>query len=563
MHINGRNLCIGCMQPLDQNGGCSSCGMNQEDYRSSPRCLKPGTELNRRYVTGKVIGEGSFGITYIAWDKVMDIAVAIKEYFPSDMVSRDVICGGDDRVYQYENNKKEDYDKYLDKFVNEAKVLSQFNEIEGIVSVRDFFYGNNTAYIVMQYIDGISAKEYIKKEGRIPAHQVLQRVRPVLQALEQVHAMGIIHRDISPDNLMIKKDGSFVLIDFGAARMRNIDHTKTMTVVFKRGFSPEEQYRLRGRWGPYTDVYSICATMYYMMTGIAPLDSVIRALRDEMTPLISMKDIDITDEQKRAITKGMAVSVDDRWKNIKDLEEALYQAGEMPGEIPPYILHGAGVVKAVVAVMALVLLSGGILAWRQSRPDTEIVYEANSQSVSRMAISVTTSPQTILYMEELSGLTKKEARRHIDKMGGDIGIVWQQKYSDSVKKGYILSQTPAEGTSYVQGEPLTVTLTVSKGPRLVKVPSVIGLTLAKAKAKLKNRDLKYKIQKVESSKKEGVVTKQSVDSGKKVKKGKTVTLYVSKGVQAVATVTPTAKPTSTPQPSKEDDIGDEFAGIIG
>ncbi len=157
------------------------------------------------------------------------------------------------------------------------------------------------------------------------AKKVLNAMRPVLLALEKVHRTGIVHRDISPDNIMIRKDGSLVLIDFGAARMRNIDNTKTMTVLFKRGFSPEEQYRYKGRWGAYTDVYSISATMYYMLTGEAPTDSVIRALGDDMPSLLNMKELEISTKQKKAVMKGMAVNAKNRWQSIRELYDAMYE----------------------------------------------------------------------------------------------------------------------------------------------------------------------------------------------------------------------------------------------
>lgn len=330
MYINGHNLCIGCMRPLDPGGACSFCGLRQEEYNPIPRCLMPGTKLAGRYVTGKVLGEGSFGITYMGWDLFLDIPVAVKEYFPSDMVSRDVICGSDDSVYLYENEKKQDYESLLEKFLGEARCLSRFNQVEGIVSVLDFFYQNNTAYLVMQYIDGISVKEYVTKNGKLPAGQVLEHIRPVLLALEQVHSTGIIHRDISPDNLMIRKDGSFVLIDFGAARMRNVDYTKTMTVMFKRGFSPEEQYRCKGKWGPYIDVYSISATIYFMITGTAPVDSVIRALGDDMPSLVPMKELGCSVRQRKAIMKGLAVTAKNRWQSMRELREALFEPEVVP-----------------------------------------------------------------------------------------------------------------------------------------------------------------------------------------------------------------------------------------
>ncbi len=484
MYINGKNLCIGCMRPLDSEGACSFCGLIQADYSPIPRCLTPGTELAGRYVTGKVLGEGSFGITYMGWDKKMGMPVAVKEYFPSDMVSRDVICGSDNSVYLYENQKKRDYDSYLKKFLDEAKCLSRFNQIRGIVSVLDFFYENNTAYIVMQYIDGVSVKEYVAKNGAINAKQVLEMIRPVLTALEQVHATGIVHRDISPDNMIITRDGNLVLIDFGAARMHNIDHTRTMTVMFKRGFSPEEQYRTKGRWGAYTDVYSVCAELYFMMTGKTPVDSVIRALGDDMTSLVSMKEIGISLRQRKAVMKGMAVSAKNRWQSIRELYEALYDEdfardrGWWKNKIFRRLAAGAAL---------FLLLSGAYGFFR---------VEAGKQNVQTGSGS---------------GLTES------DREAGTL---------------------PESGVPLLEDFP---GLPKEKAEEKVKVPALTGLGAATAREKLERKKLKCKIKRVESAKEKGIVIRQSIKNGKMVAKGTCVTLTASKGKPPAAPV-PTAVP---------------------
>lgn len=519
MYINGRNLCIGCMRPLSSDGGCSFCGLRQEEYNPIPRCLKPGTELAGRYVTGKVLGEGSFGITYMGWDKELLIPVAVKEYFPSDMVSRDVICGFDNSVYLYESEKKNDYNDYLKKFWQEAKCLSQFNQVAGVVSVLDFFYENNTAYIVMQHIDGISVKKYVREHGKIPADRVLETIRPVLLALEQVHDAGIVHRDISPDNLMIKKDGSLVLIDFGAARMRNVDSTKTMTVMFKRGFSPEEQYRYKGRWGPYTDVYSMCATIYFMITGKPPIDSVIRALEDSMPSLVSMKELAIPVRQRRAVMKGLAVNARDRWQNVGELYAALYheEKVEQTYHIPRPYRKAA----AVIGVVALAgIAAGGGYHWMNT---AEAENERPVQQVEQA------SPE------------------------------------------------PVESATEVPEETLlasAVQETLRPDMIQVKVPKLTGLSGAAAEKTLKEKGLKCEIKRVERQEQAGTVVAQNIRSGKKVPKATVVTITVSMG----RTATQKPAPTKTKAPSqdagkrrtdrdkKEGKTGtegrDDFAGII-
>lgn len=503
MNIEGTNLCIGCMKPLGKSERCTFCGMKQEEYNPIPRCLLPGTKLAERYVLGKVLGEGSFGITYIGWDSRLQIPVAVKEYFPSEMVSRDVICGHGNQVYLYENAKKEHYQEDLKKFFNEAKCLSKFNEIQGIVSVLDFFYENETAYIVMQFVDGVSVKEYIKKNGKMKEKDVLQAMKPVLLALEKVHRTGIVHRDISPDNIMIKKDGSLVLIDFGAARMRNIDNTKTMTVMFKRGFSPEEQYRYKGRWGAYTDVYAISATMYYMLTGEVPTDAVLRALGDDVPSLVNMKQMEISAKQKKAIMKGMAVNAKNRWQNIRELYDALYEGEQMAasGLKNRKAIVGIACVAVLGAAIALGCLWGGT---RGGKREPVMAVETPAQTPS--------------------------ATEHSDQ-----------------------TENSLQTESPVQTE----------SPKKATVPKVKGLSLEQAKKKLKKAHLTYKIQRQESGKTVGTVLSQSLAKGKKVERGTTVTLTVSKEKKAVVKVTRQPVATAAPTPKRRTTKKKkDFVGVI-
>lgn len=552
MNIEGSNLCIGCMRPLGETGRCSFCGMKQDEYNPIPRCLLPGTRLADRYILGKVLGEGSFGITYIGWDSRLQIPVAIKEYFPSEMVSRDVICGNGNKVYLYENAKKNHYQEDIKKFLNEAKCLSKFNEVEGIVSVLDFFYENETAYIVMQFIDGVSVKEYIKENGKISGRQLLSAMRPVLLALEKVHRTGIVHRDISPDNIMIKKDGSLVLIDFGAARMRNIDNTKTMTVLFKRGFSPEEQYRYKGRWGAYTDVYSISATMYYMLTGEAPTDSVIRALGDDMPSLVNMKELEISARQKKAIMKGMAVNAKNRWQSIRELYDALY-------EEEPKASWFVAKRKAIAGITGAIVLGTGITIGclhAGTRPNNS---EPAAAVETPKIIETPAAPEATqkeIRMANVTGKTKAEAQKEC----GDISdIIWKEEYSNDVKKGSIISQNISEGE--IVSEDQKLVLTVSRGKEKTAMPKLLGMTLEQAKKKLKKKHFSWKVQREESEKEDGIVLSQSVPEGKKVVRGTTVKLTVSKQKTAAPAVT--KKPAATAAPGrKSEKKKKDFVGVI-
>ncbi len=230
-------------------------------------------------------------------------------------------------IHVYEGDKGREFKKGLHNFLKEARRLSQFLNLEGIVSVRDFFEENNTAYIVMEYIDGVCISDYVHSHGKIPAKEVLRIMKPVIASLQEIHRAHLIHRDISADNLMLTRDGKLRLLDFGAARSTEISH-ETMTISIKRGFSPEEQYRANGDQNVWTDLYSLCATMYFMLTAIVPEESVERMITDRVVPLADMPEVDLPQEKKEAIDRGMRVFAKDRFPGMSDLYQILYPEEE-------------------------------------------------------------------------------------------------------------------------------------------------------------------------------------------------------------------------------------------
>lgn len=370
MEINNLHLCIGCMRELHNMDVCQHCGLVQKDYVPAPRCLIPGTRLSNRYVLGKILGEGSFGITYIGWDEVLAFPVAIKEYYPSDLVSRDVIRGNATDVYMYANLEEEEYHRRLERFLKEARDLTRFNQLNAIVSVRDFFYENNTAYIVMDYIRGESLKSYVKREGAIDAGKVLDMFKPVLESLIKVHEVGIIHRDISPDNLLFDENHNLVLIDFGSAELQNADLTRSVTIMFKRGFSPEEQYRSCGKQGAWTDIYALCATMYYAMTATIPDEAIQRTIEDRVTPLGDMADIHLSSSQMKAIMKGLKIRAEERYQKVSDLYEALYK-NDIKVVSAKTHFSARYVLVIVVVVFGIFVVGGCLLQYFQNRKDLQ------------------------------------------------------------------------------------------------------------------------------------------------------------------------------------------------
>ena len=323
------NRCWACMEPLEEGQKiCPKCQYQNELYYANPRCLKPGTLLNNRFYVGIVLGEGGFGVTYIGWDTILDMTVAIKEYFPANVASRDCTASLTNDINIFGGRSEQEYKLGLERYIREARTLSKFHDLHGIVDIRDFFHENNTAYLVMEYLKGPTLEEHIKRYGRMKPEYVFQIMKPVMRSLEKIHQAGMVHRDISPDNIMLS-DGCIKLIDFGAARLANNDNNKSLTVVLKRGFAPEEQYRSNGKQGPWTDVYAICATIYYMLTGKKPPESIERTYEDTLQSFDEL-EIPVDKEKSDALMKGLAPIYQNRYQSIRDLCNDLYSDSEIP-----------------------------------------------------------------------------------------------------------------------------------------------------------------------------------------------------------------------------------------
>ena len=312
------DYCVYCMEPSSK-GICTHCGKDQSDYHPAPHHLAPGTVLNNRYIVGAILGEGGFGITYIGRDMNLDMRVAIKEYYPSGMVNRNNTVSEDISVNV--GSAGDAFEKGKTSFLAEARALAKFSDDSHTVSVRDFFSENNTAYIVMEYLEGITLKDYLDENGPLSFGQAFEILSPIMDSLTKIHATGIIHRDISPANIVIRKDGNVKLLDFGAAR--NVEGTdeKSLSILLKPGYAPEEQYRTKGDQGPWTDVYALSATMYKMVTGTTPDDAMNRLFSDDVLPPSSINPA-LSSEQDAVILKGMAIQKENRYQTVEALRAA-------------------------------------------------------------------------------------------------------------------------------------------------------------------------------------------------------------------------------------------------
>ncbi len=324
--VNSRTMnkkyCYNCMNETNENGKCSYCSFDLNEYEIQPHQLIPGTILNERYVVGKVLGEGGFGITYVGLDETLGLKVAIKEFYMTGFVNRNntISC----HISAETGAKGELFKVRREKFYDEARVLARFNTEPGIVSVRDFFYENDTAYIIMDFIEGITLKDYLKEKKRLSVQEALTIMSPIFDSLEAIHNAGIIHRDISPDNIILMNNNQVKLIDFGAARQYD-DDNKSLSVILKPGYAPEEQYRSKGIQGPWTDVYAIAATLYRCISGKRPEDALERLVKDNTVELY-VANAECPKALSDVIMKGLAIYQDKRYKTMSEMKGEIEKA---------------------------------------------------------------------------------------------------------------------------------------------------------------------------------------------------------------------------------------------
>ena len=320
---NPNHLCINCMREKPTASVCPFCGFDEAQYEPSPHHLPSRSILNGKYLIGRVLGEGGFGITYIGWDLNLDLKLAIKEYYPTGFVTR--TSAATSTVMPYRGEKEEFFSKGRERFIQEAKTIAKFYALPGIVSVRDFFLENGTAYIAMEFVEGETLKQRLARVGgKMDAQEVLHLVRPLLRSLAEMHASGLIHRDISPDNIMITPEDNIKLIDFGAARDYLDSGNKSLSVMLKPGFAPEEQYFARGQQGPWTDIYALSATIYRAITGVTPPEAVERRMNDELKAPSTL-GVRLTHAQEAALLKGLHIAQASRWQAVPEFYAALYQ----------------------------------------------------------------------------------------------------------------------------------------------------------------------------------------------------------------------------------------------
>jgi len=313
-------LCYQCFREKGAETVCPFCGYDPTgSAKKHPMALRPESILNGRYILGRVLGQGGFGITYIAQDYQTKERVALKEYFPSEFAGRSQGL----TVQVHSSQQLENYEYGKARFLEEAKTLAAFIGNENIVRIYSYFEENGTAYFTMDYVEGLPLDEYLKTRGaHLKAAEAAALLLPLMGALDTVHRKGIVHRDIAPDNIIISPEGKARLIDFGAARYSTGEKSKSLDVILKHGFAPMEQYTRRGRQGPWTDVYAMAATYYFALTGKVPPDAIERIAEDTLEPPSALGS-DLSAGEEQVLLKGLAVQASERWQTMGEFRAAL------------------------------------------------------------------------------------------------------------------------------------------------------------------------------------------------------------------------------------------------
>lgn len=360
--MDDQNRCMRCMSQKDsQQETCPACGFSEKDFVPEKHHLQPHTILKGQYLVGCALGEGGFGITYIGWDMFLHIPVAIKEYFPSGVVIRDQ---GQHTVSVFAGKDEESFLQGRSSFFREAQKVAKFDNNVGVVSVKNCFLENGTAYIIMEYISGINLGAYAELHGgKLTFTETLKLLRTPILTLEELHRASTWHRDISPENLMLAKDGKVKLIDFGSA-MESDREKKTRVLMIRAGYSPVEMYSSTGEDGPYSDVYSMAATIYKLITGVTPPPATDRLDNDPLVPPSALGVKDISHAQEAALLKGMAVQVKSRYQTMEEFFDGLY-GKNAPAPAPSQ--HQKRLLIGIAALLVLIMVGVGVQLWRSSQ----------------------------------------------------------------------------------------------------------------------------------------------------------------------------------------------------
>ena len=494
--------CFNCMREADARAVCPHCHKQNVPDRIVHH-LAPGTVLNGHYIVGNSLGEGGFGITYAGRDTKLQMRVAIKEYYPLGNANRN--NSQTNEVYTTTDAQSEAFEKGKESFLREARSIARFSGAKGVVNIKTYFEEYNTAYIIMDYLEGENLLQYINNHGNFAADELFRLMLPVMESLQAIHSESVIHRDISPDNIIYGSDGALTLTDFGSARYFT-SRNNEMSVMLKQGYAPEEQYRATGDQGPWTDVYGLCATIYKCITGTTPQSGLDRAHYDTLKKPSDL-GAKISPALESVLMYGLSVFRNDRCQSMSELIDLTKTAFEK-GVVPTEKINNLNENKTVSAndsnylpnpIDNQKLTYGDSYVKNAQKPHPEFQRNEPPQKQSKgpiiAAVSIAAAAVILAVV---------------------ILVILLGKSNDSDNDNSD-NQTTA-----------TISSTEEKAAAEVTVPNLSGKTRAEAQKLLEDANLDYEMTNKETEKldEENKVIEQSPKAGEKVREGDKVTLYI-------------------------------------
>ncbi len=429
-------LCFRCFKIKGSYGVCPHCGYEEDTGAAQAYQLAPGTILRGRYIIGVSIGFGGFGITYKAFDTVLSIVVAIKEFYPAGLVNRGE---GEVKVGIFSGEKEKEFKRQLERFLEEARNMAIFSKEKDIINVFDYFEENQTAYIIMEYVDAPLLKESLKEKGRFSVEEAEKYILALLDALSKVHYHGIIHKDVSPDNIFLLGEDSVKLFDFGAAKFQGTETERTEDVVVKAGYTPPEQYRSKNQQGAFMDIYAAGAVLYEMVTGEKPMEAPDRSVGDELKRPGEF-GIEIEERFERIILKALALKPELRFQTAEQMKEAITSRKKV--DLPEEELKkyqkkkkalAAGLVSVFAAVGGIFLLSQTYFSGR-GKIDVSKIQEQD--------LEIWISEEDASAGEELSEVLLESVEKECPKLNVTVQVIARKEYGEKLRQAAENGQLP-------------------------------------------------------------------------------------------------------------------------
>lgn len=573
-------LCMGCMNELDSDGVCHYCTYT-DDIPHLQSYLAPHTVLNDRYIVGKMLTYNGEGASYICYDMVAKTKAVVREYMPDTLCEREMrsnnIIINTDCLAKYKT--------YMSEFQDMNRTLTRMRNLASICTSKDMFSENNTCYVILEYVEGVSLKKFLQSNrGYLQWQQVKKLFVPLFTTLSIIHNAGIIHRGISPENIIVTTDGRLKLTGFSISSIRTSN--SALSPEFYSGYTAPEQYTSLEWQGTWTDVYSIAAVIYRILTGYVPPDANNRMHNDTMIPA-SRINPHIPRHVSNVLSHAMAVRGADRIQTITDLVSELFENVQQssshvkgatqtipvikPQRRPQEDLRrqereaeeaekkrktSTAVAVAGFVLLGMILIVGLVLLYQVFSPqddssdnknsavmtvadddDSEIlIAESQAVTIAQDESKEESEYGTGAIMPELKGMRIDTVER---ELGDDFTIRTKTFYSDEEDKGIITEQSIPAGTEYDPARKNKLVLKVCLGPETVAVPEFAGYTKKQYLDILSEMNIKYEtVEESSAYVTVGMVIRTNIDPGYNinVKDGQVLTVYISSGLQDLSSV---------------------------